>query len=261
VSDLLTVNDPEPGVRVLTLNRPERLNALNGDLVVALLDALRDAQRDLDSIRVIVLRGEGRAFCAGADLKWLNEGTLADPAAHGTFHDNLSALCERLESQPQPVIAEIRGFALAGGLEVALACDMITTSASAQLGDEHINRNLIPGGGGSQRLPRKIGLARGLYHLLSGRRMTGQQAADYGLACVCTQDDDSLASATMDLAREMSGTDAAALSTMKLIVRRGIELPLRDGLWLELYQQHRYRASSDAMDKGVAEFANGDKSA
>jgi enoyl-CoA hydratase len=218
---------------------------------------LREAEGDLGSVRVIVLRGEGRAFCAGADLKWLDEGTLADDAAHGVFQDNLSALCERLERQPQPVIAEISGFALAGGLEIALSCDMITTSASAQLGDEHINRNLIPGGGGSQRLPRKIGLARGLYHLLSGRRMSGEQAAAYGLACVCTPDADSLSSATMDLAREMSSTDAAALSTMKLVVRRGIELPLRDGLWLELYQQHRYRASSDAMDRGVAEFARG----
>jgi enoyl-CoA hydratase/carnithine racemase len=256
MSGILLVSDPEPGIRVLTMNRPDRLNALNGDLVVELLTALAQAERDREDVRVLILRGAGRAFCAGADLKWLAEGTLADDAAHGDFHDNLSALCQRLESQPQPVIAEIRGFALAGGLELALSCDLITTSIGAQLGDEHINRNLIPGGGGSQRLPRKIGLARGLYHLLTGRRMSGEQAAAYGLACLCT-DESSLDQATMDLAREMSTTDGAALETMKLVVRRGIELPLKDGLWLELYQQHRYRARSDAMDRGVADFAKG----
>jgi enoyl-CoA hydratase/carnithine racemase len=257
MSEILLVEDPEPGIRVLTLNRPERLNALNGDLVVELNAALETAAGDRDEIRVLVLRGAGRAFCAGADLKWLNEGTLADAAAHGAFHDNLSELCDRLEAQPQVVVAQVHGFALAGGLEMALSCDMITTSAGAQLGDEHINRNLIPGGGGSQRLPRKVGLARGLYLLLSGRRMTGRQAEDWGLACVCTAGDDELAESTLTLAREMAGTDSAALATMKLIVRRGIELPLRDGLWLELYQQHRYRAASDAMDRGVAEFAHG----
>lgn len=256
MSDILLVNDPEPGVRTLTLNRPERLNALNGDLVVELNDALKAAERDRSDVKVLVLSGTGRAFCAGADLKWLNEGTLADAAAHGEFHDNLSELCDRLEAQPQVVIAQVHGFALAGGLEVALSCDIITAAASAQLGDEHINRNLIPGGGGSQRLPRKVGLAHGLYLLLSGRRMTGQQAADWGLAGICAPDDD-LATATMELAREMAGTDSEALATMKLIVRRGIELPLRDGLWLELYQQHRYRSASGAMDKGVADFASG----
>jgi enoyl-CoA hydratase len=255
MSDILLVDDVEPGIRVLTMNRPERLNALNGDLVVELLAALDDCERAGNDVRVVVLKGAGRAFCAGADLKWLAEGTLADHAAHGVFHDNLSALCNRLEGLNAVVIGQVHGFALAGGLEVLLSCDMVTTAANAQLGDEHIRRNLIPGGGGSQRLPRKVGLARGLHLLLTGRRLSGEEAVDWGLACASAPVDE-LDERTLELARTMSSTDALALATMKAIVRRGIELPLADGLWLELYQQQRYRAASSAMDKGVADFAD-----
>ena len=253
MSDLLLVDDVEPGIRVLTMNRPERLNALNGDLVVELLAALDECERSGD-VRVVILKGAGRAFCAGADLKWLAEGTLADHAAHGVFHDNLSALCNRLEGLSQVVIGQVHGYALAGGLEVLLCCDMVSTAVDAQLGDEHIKRNLIPGGGGSQRLPRKVGLARGLHLLLTGRRLTGEEAVSWGLACQAAPVEE-LDERTLELARTMSRTDRLALSTMKAIVRRGIELPLADALWLELYQQQRYRSASNAMDQGVADFA------
>jgi enoyl-CoA hydratase len=254
MSDTLLVDDSEPGVRVLTLNRPERLNALDGDLVVRLLGVLEDCRAAGPALRVVVLKGTGRAFCAGADLKWLAEGTLADDAAHGVFHDNLNALCNQLEALPQVVVGQIHGYALAGGLEVALCCDLLTVADDAQLGDEHIRRNLIPGGGGSQRLPRKVGLARGLNMLLTGRRLTGPEAVSWGLACASAPGAE-LDELTMSLARGMAATDGHALATMKTIVRRGIELPLADGLWLELYQQQRYRACSGAMDKGVSDFA------
>ncbi|WP_238007013.1 enoyl-CoA hydratase/isomerase family protein [Dactylosporangium sp. AC04546] len=254
MSDILLVDDSEPGIRVLTLNRPQRLNALNGELVIRLLEVLDDCEAAGPRLRVVVLKGAGRAFCAGADLKWLAEGTLADHAAHGVFHDNLNALCNRLELLPQVVVGQIHGYALAGGLEVALCCDMLTVSDDAQLGDEHIRRNLIPGGGGSQRLPRKVGLARGLNMLLTGRRLSGPEAVSWGLACQSAPAAE-LDQVTMDLARGMAGADGHALATMKTIVRRGIEMPLADGLWLELYQQQRYRAKSGAMDKGVSDFA------
>lgn len=256
MSDVLIQDWSEPGILSLTMNRPERLNALNDELVGALLVALDEADRRRSEVKVIILRGEGRAFCAGADLKWLNSGVLADHAAHGRFHDSLNDLCNRLEGASQVVIASVHGYALAGGMEVLLSCDMVVAAKNAELGDEHIKRNLIPGGGGSQRLPRKIGLQRGLYVLLTGHRMSGDEAERWGLACASV-DPGELTEATLELARGMAQRDALALSTMKRIVKRGIELPLQDGLWLELYQQHRYRSASDAMDKGVAEFANG----
>jgi enoyl-CoA hydratase/carnithine racemase len=205
---------------------------------------------------VVVIHGEGRAFCAGADLKWLASGVLADHAAHSRFHDSLGGLCSDLESAPLVVIGAVHGYALAGGLELLLSCDIAVAADNAQLGDEHINRNLLPGGGGSQRLPRKIGLARGLYYLLSGRRMSGQDAFENGLVSVVT-DAPQLLDAALRLATEIASTDGAALARMKEMVRRGIELPLAEGLTLELYLQARYRATSDAMDQGVASFAMG----
>jgi enoyl-CoA hydratase len=258
MTGVLTVDGAGPGVVVFTLNRPASLNALNGELVEAMLRALDDVALAPGVLKVIVLRGAGRAFCAGADLKWLGSGVLASQAAHGRFHDNLSALCTRLESAPQVVIGAVHGYALAGGLELLLSCDLVVAAKDAMLGDEHIKRNLIPGGGSSQRLPRKVGLARGLNLLLTGTRMSGEQAHAWGLACQAVPPEE-LQDAALDLARELASRDALALATMKTIVRRGIELPLADGLWLEQYHQHRYRAASAAMDAGVAEFAAGSR--
>lgn len=249
----LLVEDAGPHIRILTLNRPDRLNALNGELTKGLLAAVRQCAAE-ETIKVIVIRAAGRAFCAGADLKWLSEGTLADHHAHLAFQDDLADLCTAIEAAPQVVIGAIQGYALAGGLELALACDMLVAAETAEMGDEHIKRNLIAGGGGSQRLPRKIGLARGLYHLLTGKRMTGKEAAQYGLACAAVPLEE-IEAATMALATSLAETDGKALSTTKELVRRGLELPLSEGLWLERWMQYRYRNASDAMDKGVSDFA------
>lgn len=259
VMSTLLIDDSHPGIRILTLNRPERLNALDGPTLDHILAAVRECSQAERDIRVIIIQSAGRAFCAGADLKWLSSGVLADDAAHQDFQDKLQEMCETLESADQVVIASVNGFALAGGLELTLSCDIVVAAETAELGDEHIRRNLIPGGGGSQRLPRKIGLARGLYHLLTGKRMTGIEAQRLGLVAIAV-DAVELPAATLNLARELAATDARALATMKHLVRRGMELPLKDGLWLERWMQHRYRNESSAMDRGVANFAAHGKS-
>lgn len=250
----LLIDDSHPGVRVLTLNRPERLNALDGPTLENLIATVRDCSAPGRDIRVIVIRGTGRAFSPGADLKWLASGVLADAAAHLAFQDRLQEMCETLEAADQVVIASVHGLALAGGLELAMACDIIVAAEDAELGDEHIRRNLLPGGGGSQRLPRKIGLARGLYHLLTGKRMNGREAERLGLAAMAVPAAE-LAQATQTLAQELARTDGRALAAMKLMTRRGMELPLKEGLWLERWMQHRYRSESASMDHGVANFA------
>jgi enoyl-CoA hydratase len=252
MTDILVTSELADGARLLTLNRPHRLNALDSDLVHALRDAVRHAVDD--DVRALVLTGEGRAFCAGADLKWLAKGVLADHAAHGRFHDALSGLCSDIEAAPLVVIAAVNGFALAGGLELVLCCDIVLAAKDAEIGDEHIRRNLLPGGGGSQRLPRRIGLARASYYLLSGRRMSGEEACRNGLAALAV-DRDELAGAAMELATEIARTDREALHFMKQMIHRGVELPLREALSLELYLQGRYREASSAMDDGVAAFA------
>lgn len=251
----ILIDDSMPGIRVLTLNRPERMNALDGPTVEAFTAALRQCSEPGRNIKVIVIRGTGRAFSAGGDLKWLASGVLADDAAHVRFQDQLQEMCETLESADQAVIASVHGFALAGGLELALSCDIVVAADDAQLGDEHIKRNLLPGAGGSQRLPRKLGLARGLFYLLTGRRIRGDEAARMGLVSIAVPESE-LVDTTMELAREIAKTDARAIAGMKVMVRRGIELPLKEGLWLERWTQYRYRSESAAMDSGVANFAS-----
>lgn len=250
----LLVDDSQRGVRLLTLNRPERLNAFDGPTLASLIAAVRECAEPASDTRVVVIRGAGRAFSAGADLKWLAAGVLAEPVAYQAFQDKLQEACETLESADQVVIASIQGLALAGGLELAMACDIIVADEDAALGDEHIRRNLLPGGGGSQRLPRRIGLARGLYHLLTGRRLSGREAERIGLVALAVPGAE-LELATRTLSSELASTDARALSSMKRMVRQGLELPLRDGLQLERWIHHRYRTESGAMDRGIAGFA------
>ena len=205
-------------------------------------------------IRVLVISGAGRCFCAGADLKWLASGVLADHAAHLRFQDHLQEMCETLEAADQVVIGSIHGYALAGGLELAMSCDILVADEAAELGDEHIKRNLLPGGGGSQRLPRKLGLARGLFYLLTGRRIKGREAERIGLVAIAVNGAE-LAQTTLALAQEIARSDGRALASMKMMARRGMEMPLRDGLRLERWAQHRYRQESSAMDSGIANFA------
>ena len=247
-------------VRVLTLNRPERLNALNDELLRALRDAMHECADPDRDIRVVVLRGNGRAFCPGADLKWLSTGVLHDHAAHLRFQDLLQEVCECFESADQVVIASVHGFALAGGLEVTLSCDIAVVAEDAELGDEHIRRNLLPGGGGSQRLPRRLGLPRGLFYLLTGRRIRGAEAERIGLAALSVPAAQ-LTEATLALAREIARADRRALAAMKMMARRGMEMSLKDGLWLERWTQHRYRSESPSMNQGVADFAARGKNA
>ncbi len=206
---------------------------------------------------MIVLRGEGRAFCSGSDLKWMVEsGTVNDPGAHLQNQDRMQAAFEGLEAAPQVVIASVNGYAVAGGLELALACDIVVADEDAQLGDEHIRKDLLPSGGSTQRLPRRIGAARALYYLLSGRRMSGREAERIGLAALAVPGAE-LTATVMALAREIAQADRHALSSMKFTARRALELPLKDGLALERWAQFRYRQESRAMVASVREFAAG----
>jgi enoyl-CoA hydratase/carnithine racemase len=178
----LLVDHPVPHVRRLTLDRAERMNALDGPTLQALNEAVRACAVVGSDEKVLIIRGSGRAFCAGNDLKWLASGVLNDRAAHMRHQDLMQDTYERIEAAPQIVIASVNGFAVAGGFELALACDLIVADEVAQLGDEHIRRNLLPSGGSSQRLPRRLGLQRAMYYLVTGRRMTGREAVELGLA-------------------------------------------------------------------------------
>jgi enoyl-CoA hydratase len=250
----LRIDHPAPFVRRLTLDRPERMNALDGPTLQALNGAVRDCAQ-ADGVKVLVISGSGRAFCAGNDLKWLANGVLADRAAHMRHQDLMQDTYERLEHLPQIVLASINGFAVAGGFELALACDLMIADEAAQLGDEHIRRDLLPSGGSSQRLPRKLGLQRAMFYLVTGRRMTGREAVEMGLAAHAVPAD-RLDAATLQLAEEIAQADALALASMKEMARKAMELPLSDGLRYERWMQHRYRTQSPSLEAGVRGFAD-----
>jgi enoyl-CoA hydratase/carnithine racemase len=254
MSDTVIVDDKTPRVRVISLNRPERMNALDGLTLQALNTAIGEGCDPERDIRVIVIRGMGRAFCAGNDLKWLASGVLADVAAHMRHQDLMQSTFELMETSKPVTIAAVNGYAVAGGFELALACDIIVVDEEAELGDAHIRRNMLPSGGGSQRLPRKLGLARAMFYLLTGRRMKGREAERIGLASLAVPGDE-LMSVALALAEEIARSDAAALGSMKLTARRGMEMPLKEGLTFERWMQFRYRNESPSMIAAVHDFA------
>jgi enoyl-CoA hydratase len=153
-------------VRWLWLNRPQRRNALDEGLIAALDGAIADAERD-PGTDVLVIAGTGASFCAGADLEALLAYAEAGRSPLG-FLERVSATFSRLERSPLPVVAALHGHAVAGGLELALAADVVVAAGSTLIGDGHLRNGLLPGGGSSVRLPRKVGAAKARWLLLTG---------------------------------------------------------------------------------------------
>jgi enoyl-CoA hydratase/carnithine racemase len=165
------------GVCRITLNRPDKLNTINTILRNELDAAFSDAARDKE-IRVIVIAAAGRAFCAGADIEQFISGEFGGDAAGGII---MRQATRSIENCPQPVIAQINGFALGGGLEIALACDLRIASEDAELGLTEANLGAIPGAGGTQRLPRVVGVAKAKEMIFLGLRISGKEAERIGL--------------------------------------------------------------------------------
>jgi enoyl-CoA hydratase/carnithine racemase len=171
------------GVATLTLNRPDKLNALTPAVFVELRDHL-DALAGDASVGCVVLEGAGRSFCAGHDLGAIASGERA-PSRH--FEPET---VDALEDLPQPVIGRLHGHCLTGGLELALACDLLVAAASTTLGDTHGQWGLAPIWGMSVRLPERVGRAAATRLMLTSRRVRGPEAQDLGLVDVCVPDDD-----------------------------------------------------------------------
>jgi len=165
-------------VRTLTLNRPHRRNALNADMVDALDAELSAAECDSDT-HAVVLAGNGKSFCAGADLQYFVSlhNRFGSPIS---FLRRVSALVTRLETSPLPVVAALHGHAVAGGLELALGCDVVVAEESTLIGDGHIRNNLLPAGGSSVRLPRKVGESMARWLSLTGELVTPDRLAATG---------------------------------------------------------------------------------
>ncbi|MCH8744076.1 MAG: enoyl-CoA hydratase/isomerase family protein [Chloroflexi bacterium] len=243
--------ESENSVATIRLNRPDALNALNLDLLHEFSSAVSEVEAD-QSVKVLVIRGQGRAFCAGADLL-LFDSLFDDLAQLNPYIELLNRCFLQLEGLPVPTIALVQGFALAGGLELVLACDMVLVAEDAQMGDQHANFGLMPGGGSTQRLPRRVGMQRAMELLTTGRWLSGTEAVEWGLALRAVPAD-SLDDELEGLLVSLRDKSRTGLGWIKSITQRGKDLALADGLALEGSAFVQYFATSPHPRQGIQAF-------
>jgi enoyl-CoA hydratase len=234
----------------IRLTRPEKRNALDADMLAGIAAGLDRAAAD--GARAVVLTGSGRAFCAGADLTAV-DGGLDDPAGIGQLLEDAGKLTLRIEAHPAPVIAAVNGAAVAGGLELVLACDLVVAAHCATLADGHAKWGLFPGAGSSVRLPRLIGPNRARELLYTGAALTAQQMCDLGVVNQVVPDAE-LDSAVDALCARLASGSAAGLARMKRVINAAATMSVADGLALELAEARQHLRSPDVAE-GLAAFA------
>ena len=248
------------GVMTIAFNRPARHNAVTGQMHRDFIAALERARHD-DSVRVVLLRGEGRSFCSGADVADFREQEVPPtPAERAMAVMGGRELVDAILAVPQPIVAAVRGYAMGLGATIALFSDVVIAADDAVLADTHVNIGVVAGDGGAVMWPLLAGLGRARFHLLTGERITGALAAEWGLVYRAVAAD-----AVDAEARGVAGTLAALAplavqgtkATLNRIVRDKIELVLDHGLWSEavtfLSDDHR-EATSAFMEKRPPAF-------
>lgn len=210
-------------VGLITLNRPQALNALNRQLMTELMNALEAFDRD-DAVGAMVITGNEKAFAAGADIK-----EMADKSAREMLEADHVAVFGRMRAVEKPVIAAVSGWALGGGCEIAMSCDMIVASESAKFGQPEITIGVIPGAGGTQRLTRAVGKALAMEMILNNRTLSAQEALQYGLVNRVVPVSDYLDEA-LKLADEIASRAPLAVRAAKKMINASYESSLTDGL-------------------------------
>jgi enoyl-CoA hydratase len=224
----------------LTLNRPEKLNCLSPDLVDQLHRALDSVGSDT---RCIVVTGAGRAFCAGGDLEAVQQ-YQSQGGDIETFHRSISWALRKLAEAPVPVLCAVNGVAVAGGLEIAAACDIVIADAKARFGDGHAVYGLLPGGGGSVRLPRIIGPNRAKFLMMTGRQVDAVTMREWGLVTEVAPPGELTATVDM-IVEELLSRSAAGLRRMKSLVMGGLEVPSEEALEREQHIAAEHTESRD----------------
>ncbi|HSV37691.1 MAG TPA: enoyl-CoA hydratase/isomerase family protein [Nocardioidaceae bacterium] len=237
--------DVDGTVGRITLNRPEVMNAIDTALATELEHALRELDAE-DDVHVIVVRGSGGNFCAGGDVQEVRRLSELGPQALDVLFAAFRSACTSIRDIDTPVIAVVEGVAMAGGFELVQAVDIALVRDDARLSDNHVNFGQIPGGGGSQRLPRLLGKQRALGHLLSGERLSGADAEQLGLATRSFPAEEFESSAE-EFVQRVASKDALALRTIKRLVHDGFDLPLEEGLDLEQRAVVQHITGSDAF--------------
>jgi enoyl-CoA hydratase len=248
MTDSVLLVDVRDRIATLTVNRPDKLNALNAAVIGALGEALDDCVRR-DDVAAVILTGAGRAFVAGADIKELNAASPVEAQRISRFGQDVFSKFER---SPKPTIAAVNGFALGGGCELAMACHIRVAAESAKFGQPEVKLGLGPGYGGTQRLPRLVGKGRALELLLSAEMIDAAEALRIGLVNRVVPGD-----ALLDTARALATTMAAqaplALAAIIEAVEVGLEHGLAAGLAVEA-QQFGVLTASDDMREGTTAF-------
>ena len=236
----------EEAIAVVQLNRPDVLNALNRALMDELVTVLEDFDRD-EEIRCIVLTGSARAFAAGADIREFADASAVDMLQGYRFQQ-----WEHIRKVTKPLIAAVTGFALGGGNELAMLCDVIIAGESARFGQPEINLGLIPGAGGTQRLTRAVGKYRAMELILTGRHVTAREAEAMGLVTRVVPDEMALQEAKA-LAKEIAARAPVAVRLAKEAVLKAFDTTLEGGLDYERKCFYLLFATED-KEEGVRAF-------
>ncbi|WP_411816367.1 enoyl-CoA hydratase/isomerase family protein [Hyphococcus sp. DH-69] len=235
----------------ITLARPDKLNPLDWSTVRELKRVTKQIDANED-ISFVVITGEGRSFSAGGDL----DGYLhlyRHPEEFAAFLADFYDMLVTIEQSPKIYIAAINGICVAGGLELLLACDLVIAPESARIGDAHLNFGQLPGAGGSQRLPRAVGMLRAKYLMMTGVLISAQTAAEYGLVSLVVADDD-FTKEIDALVDNLSAKSVIGLRGMKTLSAMSEQLSLEEGLKQEIEYVHRYATTERDATEGLVAF-------
>jgi enoyl-CoA hydratase len=235
-----------PHVALITLNRPKELNALNAELMESLRETLLALDKD-DAIRVIIITGNEQAFAAGADIKQMADKSTIDMLAG----DQLGTW-DQVKKTRKPIIAAVSGFALGGGCELAMMCDLIIASETAKFGQPEIKIGVIPGAGGTQRLTKAVGKAKAMELILTGKFITAEEALHFGLVNKIVPVP-LLLDEAKKLALEIAANSPIAVALAKDAINRSFETSLEEGLRSERKNFYLTFASADKQE-GMAAF-------
>ena len=242
----IVVSRPRPGVMLVTLNRPQKRNALSIALLAELARTLGEADRD-DAVRCVVLTGDERAFSAGADINDQLERGL-----DAVFSKQRLAAWEAVQRFPKPLVAAVDGYALGGGCELAMLCDIIVAGETARFGQPEINIGIFPGDGATQRLPRAVGKSTAMKLVLTGEMIDAATAKSIGLVAEVTANGETVPRA-LDLARLIAEKSLTALRLAKESVLEAFETSLAEGL---AFERRNLALAFDTEDRkeGMAAF-------
>jgi enoyl-CoA hydratase len=243
----LVLSDTRGRVGWVTLNRPKALNALNDALIDQLVAAVQGFDHD-EGIGAIVITGSEKAFAAGADIAAMKDWSFVEVYKHDYITRNWDAL-RRVR---KPLIAAVAGYALGGGCELAMTCDVIIAADSARFGQPEIKLGIIPGAGGTQRLPRAVGKAKAMDLVLTGRNMDAQEAERCGLVARVVPAE-RLHAEALEMATTIAAYSLPAVMAAKEAINRAYESPLADGVMFERRLFHALFATADQKE-GMAAF-------